>query len=49
MQRVGLINYPAPDVLGFTDEANAFSVRYAEAAPERLLPSAACTRGAPAT
>jgi predicted TIM-barrel fold metal-dependent hydrolase len=36
--RVGLVNYPSPDVLGFTDEANRFSARYAEAAPERLLP-----------
>jgi len=36
--RVGLINYPSPDVLGFTDEANRFSARYAEAAPQRLLP-----------
>jgi len=36
--RVGLVNYPSPDLMGFTDEANSFSARYAEAAPERLLP-----------
>jgi predicted TIM-barrel fold metal-dependent hydrolase len=36
--RVGLVNYPSPDLMGFTDETNAFAVRYAEAAPERLLP-----------
>src|SRR6185295_9601836 len=36
--RVGLVNYPAPDVMGFTDATNAFSARYAQAAPERLLP-----------
>ena len=38
VERAGLINYPSPDVLGFTDECNAYSARYAEAAPERLLP-----------
>jgi predicted TIM-barrel fold metal-dependent hydrolase len=36
--RIGLVNYPSPDLMGFTDETNAFSVRYAEAAPDRLLP-----------
>lgn len=36
--RVGLVNYPSPDVMGFTDETNAFAVRYAEADPVRLLP-----------
>ena len=36
--RVGLINYPSPDVMGFTDETNAFAARYARAAPERLIP-----------
>ncbi|GIW50901.1 MAG: amidohydrolase [Gemmatimonadales bacterium] len=36
--RVGLINYPSPDVMGFTDETNEFAARYAEAAPDRLLP-----------
>ena len=36
--RVGLINYPSPDLMGFTDETNTFSAEYASAAPERLLP-----------
>lgn len=36
--RVGLVNYPSPDVMGFTDETNEFAARYAAAAPERLLP-----------
>jgi len=36
--RVGLINYPSPDIMGFTDETNAFAAQYAAAAPERLIP-----------
>src|SRR5438067_1705348 len=36
--RVGLVNYPSPDVMGFTDAANEFSAKYARASPERLLP-----------
>lgn len=36
--RVGLVNYPSPDLMGFTDATNAFAARYAEAAPDRLLP-----------
>lgn len=36
--RVGLINYPSPDVMGFDDSTNEFAARYAEAAPDRLLP-----------
>jgi len=36
--RVGLVNYPSPDVLGFTDAVNTFAARYAEANRERLLP-----------
>src|SRR5256886_15136237 len=36
--RVGLVNYPSPDVMGFTDAANEFSAKYARANPERLLP-----------
>ena len=38
VQRVGLINYPSPDLMGFDDSTNDFSVRYAAAAPARLLP-----------
>jgi len=36
--RVGLVNYPSPDVMGFDDSTNAFAARYASAAPERLIP-----------
>ena len=36
--RVGLVNYPSPDVMGFTDETNEFAANYASHAPERLLP-----------
>jgi hypothetical protein len=36
--RVGLVNYPSPDVMGFTDETNQFAAEYAAADPERLLP-----------
>ncbi|MGH8622732.1 MAG: amidohydrolase family protein, partial [Burkholderiales bacterium] len=36
--RVGLVNYPSPDIMGFTDSTNAFAAKYARANPERLLP-----------
>jgi predicted TIM-barrel fold metal-dependent hydrolase len=36
--RVGLINYPSPDLMGFTDETNLFAAEYASAAPDRLIP-----------
>jgi uncharacterized protein len=36
--RAGLVNYPSPDIMGFTDATNAFAAKYAQAAPERLLP-----------
>lgn len=35
--RAGLVNYPAPDVMGFTETTNTFAARYAQANPERLL------------
>ena len=38
VQRVGLINYPSPDLMGFDDSTNDFAARYASAAPQRLLP-----------
>lgn len=38
IERVGLINYVAPDVMGFTGEVNAWCARYASAAPDRLIP-----------
>jgi uncharacterized protein len=37
VQRVGLINYPSPDLMGFDDSTNDFAARYAAAAPDRLL------------
>ncbi len=36
--RAGLINYPSPDVMGFTDRTNQFAADYARHNPERLLP-----------
>ena len=36
--RVGMVNYPSPDLMGFDDSTNEFAVRYAAAAPARLLP-----------
>ncbi|HEX4575031.1 MAG TPA: amidohydrolase family protein [Gemmatimonadales bacterium] len=35
--RVGLVNYPSPDIMGFTDTTNTFAARYAAADPARLL------------
>src|SRR5438445_11413303 len=41
--RVGLVNYPSPDIMGVTDATNAFAARYARAKPERLLPYGGAT------
>ena len=38
VERVGLINYVSPDVMGFTDEVNAWMVNYASADRTRLIP-----------
>ena len=38
IERVGLINYVSPDVMGFTGEVNEWMMRYASAAPDRLYP-----------
>jgi predicted TIM-barrel fold metal-dependent hydrolase len=38
IERVGLINYVSPDVMGFTDESNDWMARYASADPSRLVP-----------
>lgn len=35
--RVGLINYVSPDLMGFTEEANPWMIRYASADPSRLI------------
>ena len=37
VERVGLINYVSPDLMGFTDDVNAWMVRYASADPARLI------------
>jgi uncharacterized protein len=38
IERVGLINYVSPDVMGFTSEVNAWMMNYASAEPSRLIP-----------
>ncbi len=38
IERAVLINYVAPDVIGFTAEVNPWIVNYCKAAPARLLP-----------
>lgn len=38
IDRIGMINYVAPELMGFTDEVNPFVTTIASAAPERLLP-----------
>jgi predicted TIM-barrel fold metal-dependent hydrolase len=37
IERVGLINYVSPDLMGFTDDANPWMIRYASADPSRLI------------
>ncbi|HET9481510.1 MAG TPA: amidohydrolase family protein [Candidatus Polarisedimenticolia bacterium] len=37
VERAALINYPAPDIMGFGEETNEFVTRYAAAAPDRLI------------
>ena len=36
--RVGMVSYPSPEVMGFTDSTNEHTARYARENPERLLP-----------
>jgi predicted TIM-barrel fold metal-dependent hydrolase len=38
IERIVLINYLSPDVVGFTEAANDFSARYARHRPERFIP-----------
>lgn len=38
IERVGLINYVSPEVMGFTSEVNEWMVNYASADPSRLIP-----------
>src|SRR5260370_8726858 len=37
IERAGLINYVAPDIIGFTPEVNDWSASYCKAAPEPLI------------
>ena len=37
VERVGLINYVSPDLMGFTDDVNDWMIRYASADPARLI------------
>ena len=36
--RAGMVSYPSPEVMGFTDSTNAHTANYARVNPERLLP-----------
>ena len=38
VERVALINYPSPDLMGFTDRVNDFVLEYARHAPDRFIP-----------
>ena len=38
IERVGLINYVSPDVMGFTSDVNEWMVDFASAEPARLIP-----------
>ncbi len=38
IERVAVINYVAPDVMGFTAETSDWCARYCAAAPDRLIP-----------
>lgn len=38
IDRLGMVNYVSPRIMGFTPETNEFAVRYAEADRRRLLP-----------
>lgn len=38
IDRAVLVNYPSPDLMGFTEGVNGFVSRYCAAAPDRLIP-----------
>lgn len=38
IDRVGMVNYPSPDLMGFTNATNEHSATYAQRDPRRLLP-----------
>jgi len=37
VERIGVINYVSPDLMGFTPEVNEIAARFAAAAPDRLI------------
>jgi len=38
IDRAVLVNYPSPDLMGFTHNVNEYVARYCEAVPDRLVP-----------
>jgi predicted TIM-barrel fold metal-dependent hydrolase len=38
VDRAVLVNYPSPDLMGFTERVNEYVAQYCEAAPDRLIP-----------
>jgi predicted TIM-barrel fold metal-dependent hydrolase len=38
LERAGLINYVAPDLMGFDDSCCEYIIKYAQAAPDRMIP-----------
>ncbi|MCI4358665.1 MAG: amidohydrolase family protein [Thermoplasmata archaeon] len=38
VERAVLINYVAPEIVGYTEKANDFAIEYARTEPERLIP-----------
>ena len=38
IDRAVLVNYPSPDLMGFTDRVNEYVAEYCKAAPDRLVP-----------
>jgi len=38
VQRAVLVNYPSPDLMGFTERVNEYVAEYCQAAPDRLVP-----------
>ena len=38
IDRAVLVNYPSPDLMGFTERVNEYVAEYCRAAPDRLIP-----------
>ena len=38
IERAVLVNYPSPDIIGFSDRVNEYVAEYCRAAPDRLVP-----------